>query len=258
MERIGLYGCGHLNKIVVSCYKKGLLEGYEIVGCYSKTKENREAMALNLGIKPCDSYEEMLERNLDFVVEATNPAATKLILERTIEKGINVVLLSIGALSDETYYEMIKNKCLASNAKIYLASGAISGFEVLMTARLMGLTSASLTNTKGARALAKTSLYDPKMEKEDMTAFKGSAYEAIKNLPTGINVGVATALATRGVHNTSITIQTKPDFIGDSQCIDIECGDEIKAHLDVYSKSSDIAGYSVVALLKNLNSPIVF
>ena len=153
---------------------------------------------------------------------------------------------------------MIKNKCLASNAKIYLASGAISGFEVLMTARLMGLTSASLTNTKGARALAKTSLYDPKMEKEDMAAFKGSAYEAIKNLPTGINVGVATALATRGVHNTSITIQTKPDFIGDSQCIDIECGDEIKAHLDVYSKSSDIAGYSVVALLKNLNSPIVF
>lgn len=166
MKRIGLYGCGHLNKIVVSCYKKGLLEGYEIVGCYSKTKENREAMALNLGIKPCDSYEEMLERNLDFVVEATNPAATKLILERTIEKGINVVLLSIGALSDETYYEMIKNKCLASNAKIYLASGAISGFEVLMTARLMGLTSASLTNTKGARALAKTSLYDPKMEKK--------------------------------------------------------------------------------------------
>lgn len=105
MKRIGLYGCGHLNKIVVSCYKKGLLEGYEIVGCYSKTKENREAMALSLGIKPCDSYEEMLERNLDFVVEATNPAATKLILERTIEKGINVVLLSIGALSDETYYE---------------------------------------------------------------------------------------------------------------------------------------------------------
>lgn len=34
-----------------------------------------------------------------------------------------------------------------------------------MTARLMGLTSASLTNTKGARALAKTSLYDPKWKR---------------------------------------------------------------------------------------------
>ena len=88
MKRIGLYGCGHLNKIVVSCYKKGLLEGYEIVGCYSKAKENREAMALNLGIKPCDSYEEMLERNLDFVVEATNPAASKLILSVQLKKEL--------------------------------------------------------------------------------------------------------------------------------------------------------------------------
>lgn len=50
----------------------------------------------------------------------------------------------------------------------------------------------------------------------------------------------------------------KKDFIGDSQCIDIECKDEIKAHLDVYSKTSAIAGYSVVALLQNLISPIVF
>lgn len=75
---------------------------------------------------------------------------------------------------------MIKNKCIASNAKIYLASGAISGFEVLMTARLMGLTSASLTNTKGARALAKTSLYDPKMEKEDMTALRAVHMRRLK------------------------------------------------------------------------------
>ena len=258
MKRIGLYGCGHLNKIVVDCYKKGLLAGYEIVACYSKTEESRNAMALSLGILPCNSYDEMLERSLDFVVEATNPSASRLILEKTIEKGINIVLLSIGALSDEEYYEMIKKKCLEANAKIYLASGAISGFEVLRTARLMGLSASSLTNTKGPKALAKTTLYDPKMEAEDMLAFEGSAYEAIKSLPTGINVGVATALATRGVHNTKIKIQTKPGFIGDSQCIDIECNDELKAHLDVYSKTSDIAGYSVVALLQNLNSPIVF
>jgi len=61
-----------------------------------------------------------------------------------------------------------------------------------------------------------------------------------------------------GVYNTGVKILSKPGFIGDSQCIDIECGDEIKAHLDVYSKTSDIAGYSVVALLQNLVNPIVF
>lgn len=258
MKRIGLYGCGKLNKIVVECYKKGLLEGYEIVGCYSKTLESRSLMANALGVSVCNSFDELLERRIDYLVEATNPQATKDILEKTINNKVNVVLLSIGALADEAYLEHIKELCIKNNVKIHLPSGAISGFEVLRTARIMGLTKASLTNTKGSRALAKTTLYNEKMQAEEQIAFNGSAYEAIKNLPTGINVGVATALATRGVHNTNILIKTKPDFVGDSQCIDIECGDEIKAHLDVYSKTSDIAGYSVVALLQNLNSPIVF
>lgn len=258
MKRIGLYGCGRLNKIVLDCYKKGLLEGYEIVGCYSKTKEHREEMASLLNVEPCSSYDELLNRSLDYIVEATNPKATKDVLIKTLEQRVNVILLSIGALSDEKYYEEVKEACVKNGVKVHLASGAISGFEVLRTARLMGLTSASLTNTKGPKALEKYGLYDKQMDTKDTVAFKGSAYEAIKLLPTGINVGVATALATRGVYDTNIIIKTEPDFIGDSQCIDIECGDMIKAHLDVYSKTSDIAGYSVVALLINLNSPIMF
>ena len=258
MKRLGLYGCGHLNKIVVECYKKGLLEGYEIVGCYSKTEESRYEMAKSLNIEPCDSYDELLDRNIDYIVEATNPMATKLILEKTLNRGVNVVLLSIGALADESYYENIKQLCLKNNVKIHIASGAICGFEVLRTAKIMGLTKAGLTNTKGPKALSKSILYKPEMIDNEAVAFSGSAYDAIQNLPTGINVGVATALATMGVHDTAILIQSKPGYVGDSQCIDIECGDEIKAHLDVYSRTSDIAGYSVVALLQNLNSPIVF
>lgn len=258
MIKLGLYGCGKLNKIVVDCYKKGLLEGYEIIGCYSKTEESRSEMANSLGIDVCNTYEELLNRKPDYIVEATNPQATKDILEDTLNLKINVILLSIGALADEKYYKHIKELCVKNNVKVHLASGAIAGFQVLQTARLMGLTKSQLTNTKGPKALKKTSLYKDKMEEENQEAFYGTAYDAILNLPTGINVGVATALATKGVHDTKILIQTKPDFVGDSQCIDIECSDEIKAHLDVYSKTSDIAGYSVVALLRNLISPIVF
>lgn len=258
MKKLALFGCGKLNKIVVKCYKLGLLDGYEIVGCYSKTLKSRKEMSDDLGINVCNSYDELLMLKPDYIVEATNPNAIKEVLDKTLNSGINVVLLSIGALASIEYYEKVKSLCLKNNVKIHLASGAISGFEVLRTARIMGLTSASLTNTKGVSPLRKTSLYNKLMEDGDYKAFDGSAYDAISNLPTGINVGVATALATKGVHDTKIIIQTKPDFVGDSQCIDIECGNEIKAHLDVYSRTSDIAGYSVVALLQNLNSPIVF
>lgn len=258
MKRIGIYGSGKLAKIVIDCYKKGLLTDYIIVGCYSRTKEHRDLINKELDLSNCDTFDSLLDRKLDYLVEATNPSATKEILEKTIKAHVNVILLSIGALADESYYKYISSLAKENNVKIHLASGAISGFEVLRTAQIMGLTKASLTNTKGPTALKKTSLYNLDMEKNDFIAFDGNAYEAINNLPTGINVGVATALATMGVHNTQITIQTKPNFIGDSQCIDIECNDCIKAHLDVYSKTSDIAGYSVVALLINLSSSIVF
>lgn len=258
MKRLGLYGCGRLNWIVARCYKMGLLPGYEIVGCYSKTKESVDMLSSFLNIEPCYSYDELLNRKLDYVAEATNPMATKDVLIKTLEHKVNVVLLSIGALADEKYYKEVKIIAEKNNAKVHLASGAICGFQVLQTAKLMNLTKSKLTNTKGPRALSRSILYKENMEYEDEIAFNGSAYEAIQNLPTGINVGVATALATMGVHDTEILIQSKPGFIGDSQCVDIECGDEIKAHLDVYSKTSDIAGYSVVALLKNLNSSIVF
>ena len=258
MKRIGLFGCGKLNKIVLDCYQKGLLDGYEIVGAYSKTKEHRDKFNDMLNVKHIDTFNDLLDLNLDYLVEATNPSATKEILEKTILHKTNVVLLSIGCLSDEKYYKKIEKLAKENNVKIHLASGAISGFEVLQTTKLMGLTKASLTNTKGVSPLRNTSLYNKDMENNEFEAFNGSAKEAINNLPTGINVGVATALATMGVNDTNIIIKTKPDFCGDSQCIDIECGEEIRAHLDVYSKTSDIAGYSVVALLRNLNSSIVF
>lgn len=258
MKKLGLYGCGKLNWIVAKSYKMGLLSDYEIVGCYSKTKESVDELSKFLEIEPCYSYDELLNRKPEYIAEATNPKATKDVLIKTLESKVNVVLLSIGALADEKYYKEVEMIAKKNNVKIHLASGAICGFQVLQTAKLMNLTKAKLTNTKGPRALSRSSLYKPNMEYENEVAFNGSAYEAILNLPTGINVGVATALATMGVHETEILIQTQPGFIGDSQCIDIECGDEIKAHLDVYSRTSDIAGYSVVALLRNLTSSIVF
>lgn len=258
MKKIGLFGCGKLNHIVAECYLKGLLPGYEIVGCYSKSSESRERLSRLLNIEPCNSFDELLNRGIDYLAEATNPKATKDILIKTLNKGINVVLLSVGALADEGFYQEVNDAAFKNGVKVHIASGAICGFDVLQTAKLMGLTKAQLTNTKSCYAIKNTPLFHEEMEKGLATAFEGSAYDAIKNLPTGINVGVATALSTMGVHKTKILIQADPSFIGDSQCIDIECGDEIKCHLDVYSKTSDIAGYSVVALLRNLNSSIVF
>ena len=48
-----------------------------------------------------------------------------------------------------------------------------------------------------------------------------------------------------------------PGMIGDDHKITAEI-DGVKAVVDIYSSTSAIAGWSVVAVLRNLVSPIVF
>ena len=64
-------------------------------------------------------------------------------------------------------------------------------------------------------------------------------------------------MATNGPEQTRVKIESTPGFIGDTHTIRIK-GEEIKAEIAIYSRTSAIAGYSLVALLNNLASPIQF
>jgi aspartate dehydrogenase len=92
---------------------------------------------------------------------------------------------------------------------------------------------------------------------EAVQVFTGNAKEAISLLPTKVNVAVAASLATAGARNTKVKIDCIPDFIGDDHKITARI-DGVKAVVDIYSATSAIAGWSVVALLQNIVSPIVF
>ena len=61
-----------------------------------------------------------------------------------------MILLSIGALADETFYREISECAKENGRKIHIASGAIGGFDVLRTISLMGQAQTSF-RTKKAR-----------------------------------------------------------------------------------------------------------
>lgn len=93
------------------------------------------------------------------------------------------------------------------------------------------------------------------MEEEEV--FAGNTKEAIKLLPTKVNVSVAASLATAGTEKTRFSIVSVPGMTGDDHRITAEA-EGVKAVVDIYSDTSAIAAWSVVALLRNLVSPIVF
>ncbi|MEO3505645.1 aspartate dehydrogenase domain-containing protein, partial [Phocaeicola vulgatus] len=72
-----------------------------------------------------------------------------------------------------------------------------------------------------------------------------------------VNVSVAASLASVGPDNMQVSIQSTPGFTGDTQKVEIK-NEQVHAVVEVYSATSEIAGWSVVNTLLNITSPIVF
>lgn len=262
MKKLVIVGCGYLANIIADAYLNELLPLYDIVGVYSRTssKATRLSEKIKSGGRECfaaTSLDELLALKPDILVEAANPAAMKELAVKTLENGTSIVTLSIGALADNNLLEKIKSAANANGSKVYIASGATGGFDVLRTATLMGNATASFFNEKGVRALRGSHHYNSGMENENQTVFSGTAREAINTFPTGLNVAVAASLATVGPEKLQVTMESTPNFTGDRQRVEIT-NDEVHAVVDVFSATPAIAAWSVVSTLQNIVSPIVF
>ena len=205
----------------------------------------------------CATIEELLALKPDYLVEAASPAAMKELALPALKNGTSIVTLSIGALADDLFYREVAETAKANGTRVYLASGAIGGFDVLRTAALMGNATARFFNEKGPNALKGTAVYDESLQTEQRVVFSGNAMEAIRLFPTKVNVTVAASRASVGPANMEVTMQSTPGFTGDTQRVEIR-NDQVHAVIDVYSATAEIAGWSVVNTLLNITSPIVF
>lgn len=262
--RFGIVGCGFLGNIVANAWKDGFLEDYELVGVTSRTQESRDKTAEETGCRSCRDLAELLSLEPEYIVEAASVEAVREMACTVLEHGVNLVLLSIGAFADSTFYEQVKDAARRGCVKVHLANGAIGGFDVLQTITLMAQAgkldeTAGIETHTGARGFRNTPVWAEHLltDTEKTTVFTGSAKEAIATFPRRVNVAVATSLATTGPDITQVTMHSVPGWTGDDHCITAEI-EGIKATVDICSSTSAIAGWSAVALLRNLASPVCF
>lgn len=262
MNRLVIVGCGRLGRIVAEAVAQGLLPEYELVGLFSRTYDKTEALAAAMAAQgipcvACRTFEELLALQPDYLVEAASPACMRAITLPTLAAGCSIVTLSIGAFADEAFYDEAREAARKAGRRIYLASGATGGFDVLRTATLMGGATAQFFNEKGPNALKGTPVYDEALQCEQRVVFNGSAKEAIAQFPTRVNVTVAASRASVGPDRMQVTMQSSPYFRGDTQRVEIR-NPQVRAVVDVYSATPEIAAWSVVVVLQNIVSPIVF
>ena len=251
--KLGIVGCGFLGNIVADAWKNGLLPEYELVGVTSRTRASAEATAAKTGCAVCDTVDALLALEPEYIVEAASVEAVRAMALPVLRRGVNLVILSIGAFADLAFYE-----------QVHLASGAIGGFDVLQTVTLMAQAqqleeTAGIETHTGARGFRNTPVWAEHLltDTEKTTVFTGNAKEAIATFPRRVNVAVATSLATTGPEITGVTMHSVPNWVGDDHRITAEI-EGVKAVVDICSSTSAIAGWSAVSLLRNLSSPVCF
>lgn len=263
-KKLAIVGCGKLADIVVDALLNGLLPDYQLIGLFSQTKGKATRLADkaqnqkgDVTCVACDSIDELLSLQPDYIVEAASPTAMKALVLPALKNGSSVVTLSIGAFADEKFYEEVKKVASKNNARVHLVSGAIGGFDLLRTVALMGDCTASIDTEKGPNSLKGTSVYEEALQSEKRRVFEGNAKEAIALFPTRVNVAVAASLASVGPANMKVSVTSTPGYVGDDHRIEIK-SKQVHAVVDVYSETAQIAGWSVVNTLRNITSPIVF
>lgn len=263
-KTLAIVGCGKLAEIVVDAVIDGILPDYQLIGLFSNNHEKVQRLAKKMQgadgsyvCTPCHTVEELLALKPDYIVESASPAAMKALALPALKNGSSIVTLSVGVFADEEFYNEVKKVARQNNTRVHIASGAIGGFDVLRTVSLMGPCEASIDTEKGPNSLKGTPVYDETLQTEKRKVFEGNAKEAIALFPTKVNVAVAASLAAVGPMAMKVSVTSTPGYIGDDHRIEIN-SDQVKAVIDVYSETAQIAGWSVVNTLRNITSPIVF
>jgi aspartate dehydrogenase len=269
---IAILGTGNLAEILTRelCGEK--YEAYRLLGIWGRDREKAKRLADKRPILATDSLEELLALHPAYVLEATTVEGLKWAALPILHSGVSLIALSAGALADSNFRRQVKNCCRKGSApglvgpKLYVASGAIGGFDFMQTAAMMGDLSVHIRNVKPPQAYHNAPFLKGRNlpEEEAQVIFSGNAAQAIACFPQNVNVAVAAAEATVGSEKAWVTVESDPALSSNAHIIELE-GRFGRASFTMESRPSEknpgssiMAAYSVLNLLQRLTEEIVF
>jgi len=250
--KIGMIGCGAIGTDVA----KAADEMDEIEEIFLFDRDKKVAEKLNKKIKKSKikKVEEFLEK-VDVVFEAASQKAVIEYAEKVLTHGKDIIVMSIGSLSDDKFRLKLEKNAKKNNCKIYLPSGAVCGIDGILSASIGEINEATLVTTKPPKAL------DKKYTKRTVV-FDGTAREAVKKFPKNINVAANLSIAGIGFDKTQVEIVVDPVATRNSHKI-LAHGKFGRLRAEVENMpnpnnpgSSYMASLSAIATLKRLINPI--
>jgi aspartate dehydrogenase len=248
---VGIIGCGAIANIIVSSIVPED-NNINISHFFDKDIERAENLASFAdGVAVLD-FEDMLD-DVDLVLECAAPVSVKAYAPTILERGIDMIVMSIGALMDLEFYKELETLAKEHGAKIHLPSGAIVGLDGIKAVAKFGLKEVTLTTRKSPKSLGKD------IGAEEVL-FEGKASDAVKEFPLNINVAATISLACQKDIDVKIIVDPNVDRNVHEIVAKGDFG-EFKTRTanlpcEANPKTSMLAALSAIRLLKSFNETI--
>ena len=268
---VAIIGCGAIGQVITQSIERGSAgEGVRLVGVFDiiQEKANYFAKILKTPLKIYNTFSELIhDPEVTLIVEAASQEAVREYAGEVIRAKKDLMVLSVGAFSDDLLFSKIQKLANMYHRKIYIPSGAILGLDGVKSAAIGTLTSVNLITRKPVRAL-ETSKYvlDNKISldelREPITLYEGTARDAVKNFPKSVNVSMILSLAGIGADRTIVKVIADPTIAENIHEIHIkgDFGVAITRSENIpcpeNPKTSYLAALSAVRTLKNISTHV--
>jgi aspartate dehydrogenase len=269
--RVGLIGAGNMGGYLVDAILRGDAGPIQLVGiCDVPAVSARlHELADIAGCVATHDPLQLLEGQPNLVVEAASQHAVRQYAVAFAERGIDLLLMSVGALADDELYQRITAAAQQSGSMVRLPSGAIGGLDALLSARIGGLDEVTLVTSKPPQALAGAPFFEEHpVDLASITArtviFEGCATDAARLFPANVNVAVAVGLAGVGPRQTRMVVVADPALSRNVHQVTAH-GAFGALNLELSNvpspsnpRTSYLACLSLISCLRQLSSPVRF
>lgn len=266
MLKIGIIGCGSIGTEICRAVDTKLINA-ELAGIYDRNTGQCEKLLGLLNEKTEVLPPDELISRADIVVECASQAAVRDFGHRVLERGKDLMVLSVGAFMDSDLLKRFIGIALVHRCRIYIPSGAIAGLDGLKSASIADVSKVMLITTKnpdglrGAPFITDNNI-DLDSVHEKKLLFEGNAEDAIRAFPANVNVAASLSIAGIGLKETLVRVFVDPGASRNIHELSVE-GDFGKLTCRVENipspdnpKTSFLAALSAVATLKKITEPL--